>query len=201
MPHSTGEPVALTAIERALIELLLRRSPAVVTRRTIAVQVWDDEADAVGSNTIDVHVGRLRAKLGETAARIETVRGTGLPDGDRVNRDRLMRRRHAQWVHAAQWPWGRRPSWGVALLLALAANLRHRRPSRPGGRPTWPRGSPHTPGRPRSTAAVSRGATSGAAISTTPRCSSGTVGSDGPAQVLTPGAPALPAHHWSRRLP
>ena len=72
-----GEPVTLTAIETGLIELLLRRSPAVVTRRTIAVQVWDDEADAVGSNTIDVHVGRLRAKVGDATARIETVRGTG----------------------------------------------------------------------------------------------------------------------------
>ncbi len=72
-----GEPVTLTAIETGLIELLLRRSPAVVSRRTIAVQVWDDEADAVGSNTIDVHMGRLRAKLGDAAARIETVRGTG----------------------------------------------------------------------------------------------------------------------------
>ncbi len=72
-----GDPVTLTAIETGLIELFLRRSPAVVTRRAIAVQVWDDEADAVGSNTIDVHVGRLRAKLGESGARIETVRGTG----------------------------------------------------------------------------------------------------------------------------
>ncbi len=72
-----GDPVTLTAIETGLIELFLRRSPSVVTRRAIAVQVWDDEADAVGSNTIDVHVGRLRAKLGESGARIETVRGTG----------------------------------------------------------------------------------------------------------------------------
>jgi DNA-binding response OmpR family regulator len=72
-----GEPVTLTTIETSLIELLMRRSPAVVSRRTIAVQVWDDEADAVGSNTIDVHVGRLRAKLGDATARIETVRGTG----------------------------------------------------------------------------------------------------------------------------
>jgi two-component system response regulator TctD len=39
--------------------------------------VWDDEADAVGSNTIDVHVGRLRAKLADAEARIETVRGIG----------------------------------------------------------------------------------------------------------------------------
>jgi len=72
-----GEPVTLTTIETGLIELLMRRAPSVVNRRTIAVQVWDDEADAVGSNTIDVHVGRLRAKLGEASTRIETVRGVG----------------------------------------------------------------------------------------------------------------------------
>ena len=71
------EPLTLTAIETGLIELLMRRSPAVVSRRTIAVQVWDDEADAVGSNTIDVHMGRLRSKLAAATARIETVRGTG----------------------------------------------------------------------------------------------------------------------------
>jgi DNA-binding response OmpR family regulator len=72
-----GEPVILTATEFGLLELLLRRSPAVVSRRNIAVQIWDNEADAVGSNTIDVHVARLRAKLGGGGARIETVRGTG----------------------------------------------------------------------------------------------------------------------------
>jgi two-component system response regulator QseB len=72
-----GEPVALTAIETGLLELLLRRAPAVVNRRTIALQVWHDEADAVGSNTIDVHVGRLRSKLAQAETRIETVRGTG----------------------------------------------------------------------------------------------------------------------------
>jgi DNA-binding response OmpR family regulator len=72
-----GEPVTLTATEFNLLELLLRRSPAVVTRRSIAVQIWDQEADAVGSNTIDVHVARLRAKLAGAMARIETVRGSG----------------------------------------------------------------------------------------------------------------------------
>ena len=69
--------MTLTATESALVELLLRRAPAVVSRRSIAVQVWDDEADAVGSNTIDVHVGRLRGKLAGSRARIETVRGVG----------------------------------------------------------------------------------------------------------------------------
>jgi len=72
-----GEAVELTTIEMGLLELLLRRAPAVVTRTTMAVQVWDDEADAVGSNTIDVHVGRLRGKLTGSRARIETVRGVG----------------------------------------------------------------------------------------------------------------------------
>ena len=71
------KPVALTTIESGLVELLLRRSPSVLTRQTIAVQVWENEADAVGSNTIDVHIGRLRAKLDRSSAQIETVRGTG----------------------------------------------------------------------------------------------------------------------------
>ncbi len=71
------EPVVLTATESMLVELLMRRSPAVVTRRSIALHVWEDEADAVGSNTIDVHIARLRAKLARASARIETVRGTG----------------------------------------------------------------------------------------------------------------------------
>jgi two-component system, OmpR family, response regulator len=72
-----GEELALTRREEAIIELLMRRHPSVVDRRTIAVQVWDEEADAVGSNTIDVHLARLRAKLAGGSARIETVRGVG----------------------------------------------------------------------------------------------------------------------------
>jgi len=72
-----GATITLTTIESGLVELLMRRSPAVVTRSVIAVQVWDDEADAVGSNTIDVHVARLRSKLAAADARIETVRGAG----------------------------------------------------------------------------------------------------------------------------
>ncbi|HEV2360650.1 MAG TPA: response regulator transcription factor, partial [Acidimicrobiales bacterium] len=46
----------LTTTEFAILEMLIRRSPSVVARRSIAVQVWDDEADALGSNTIDVHM-------------------------------------------------------------------------------------------------------------------------------------------------
>ena len=42
-----------------------------------AVRLIEFGADAVGYNTIDVHVGRVRAKLAGSRARIETVRGTG----------------------------------------------------------------------------------------------------------------------------
>jgi DNA-binding response OmpR family regulator len=75
--HIGGSPVNFTPREFAILELLIRRSPAVVQRRTIALQAWADEADAVGSNTIEVHVARLRAKLVNADVRIETARGAG----------------------------------------------------------------------------------------------------------------------------
>jgi len=68
---------SLTATELAILEVLLRRAPAIVERRTIALHAWGSEADALGSNTIDVHLARLRAKLAGGRARIETVRGLG----------------------------------------------------------------------------------------------------------------------------
>ncbi len=72
-----GRQPALTATEFGILELLVRRSPAVVPRRSIALHVWDYEEDALGSNTIDVHLARLRAKLAGGMIRIETVRGVG----------------------------------------------------------------------------------------------------------------------------
>src|SRR5271155_2857808 len=72
-----GAAVELTPREFAIVELLLRKSPAVVQRQSIALQAWPEEADAVGSNTIDVHIARLRAKLARSDARIETLRGSG----------------------------------------------------------------------------------------------------------------------------
>jgi DNA-binding response OmpR family regulator len=67
----------LTATERGILEMLMRRSPAAVDRRSIALSVWENEADALGSNTIDVHMARLRAKLAAGRVRIESVRAVG----------------------------------------------------------------------------------------------------------------------------
>lgn len=75
--HVGGELLSLTPTEFSILELLMRRSPKVVRRAAIAVAVWDEEASALGSNTIDVHMARLRAKLAGAHAGIETVRGAG----------------------------------------------------------------------------------------------------------------------------
>jgi two-component system, OmpR family, response regulator len=72
-----GTIVGLTSTELSILEILMRRAPAIVERRTIALHVWDQEADALGSNTIDVHMARLRGKLGSGHVRIDTVRGIG----------------------------------------------------------------------------------------------------------------------------
>ena len=72
-----GVQPALTGIEFGILEILLRRSPGVVERRTIAQHVWDEESDGLGSNTISVHLARLRTKLAGAGVRIETVRGIG----------------------------------------------------------------------------------------------------------------------------
>ncbi len=72
-----GVPLALSETEMRLLELLLRRSPAVVTRRSMAHQVWDDETGTEESSVIDAHLERLSTKLSGSGVRIESVRGSG----------------------------------------------------------------------------------------------------------------------------
>jgi two-component system OmpR family response regulator len=72
-----SEHLRLTATELGLLEILMQRSPSVVSRRAMALAVWNDEADALGSNTLDVHLARLRAKIATSGAKIESVRALG----------------------------------------------------------------------------------------------------------------------------
>ncbi len=69
-----GEPVALTAKEFALLEALMQRPGAVLSRSRLeqAVYTWDAE---VSSNAVEVHLHHLRRKLG--GERIRNVRGVG----------------------------------------------------------------------------------------------------------------------------
>ena len=72
-----GRPLALTVTEYNILELLMRRSPALVDRKAIAEHGWRDETDPLGSNAIDVQLSRLRAKIPDAGVRIVTVRGAG----------------------------------------------------------------------------------------------------------------------------
>src|SRR5206468_9608027 len=72
-----GRQLNVTATEFLILELLMRRSPAVVDRKAIAEHAWADETDPLGSNAIDVQMSRLRAKLPSAGIRIVTVRGAG----------------------------------------------------------------------------------------------------------------------------
>ena len=53
----------------------------------IATQVWEDEAEAVGSNTIDVHVGRVRGQAGLQPGAHRDGAWNGVPDGRVVRQD------------------------------------------------------------------------------------------------------------------
>jgi DNA-binding response OmpR family regulator len=70
-------PLGLTSTEYRVLEVLMRRAPAVVDRKAIAEHAWADETAPLGSNAIDVQMSRLRAKLPGAGVRIVTVRGAG----------------------------------------------------------------------------------------------------------------------------
>jgi two-component system, OmpR family, response regulator RegX3 len=73
--HADGVEVALTPKEYDLLAFLAEAPGAAFTREQIMEAVWD--ANWFGpTKTLDVHVGALRRKLGDTAA-VETVRGVG----------------------------------------------------------------------------------------------------------------------------
>jgi two-component system, OmpR family, response regulator QseB len=69
-----GEPVELSAREFDLLLVMVEASPRVLSRTQIEAKLynWDSGLD---SNAIEVHVHRLRRKLGEEV--IRTVRGVG----------------------------------------------------------------------------------------------------------------------------
>jgi two-component system, OmpR family, response regulator len=69
-----GQPVALTSHEYKVLDYLMHRPGAVVSRSELTEHIYTQDFDR-DSNTIEVFVGRLRKKL--PGAPIETVRGLG----------------------------------------------------------------------------------------------------------------------------
>jgi len=75
-----GQPVELTVREFELLEYLLRYHGQVVSRETLARDVWKETARTTPlDNVIDVHIARLRRKvdLDQPVRLIHTVRGVG----------------------------------------------------------------------------------------------------------------------------
>ncbi|MFO7178610.1 MAG: response regulator transcription factor [Pseudomonadota bacterium] len=70
-----GRPVQLTAKEFALLAYLCERRGKVLSREHLLARVWGNRYEG-GPRTVDIHVRRLRAKLG-AALPLETLRGTG----------------------------------------------------------------------------------------------------------------------------
>lgn len=72
-----GETIELQTREFRLLEYLLKYKGQVVTRTMLLESVWDYHFDPQTS-VIDVHISRLRKKLGDTDGKlIKTVRGAG----------------------------------------------------------------------------------------------------------------------------
>ncbi|TVQ92835.1 MAG: DNA-binding response regulator [Deltaproteobacteria bacterium] len=72
----SDEEVSLTVTEFRLLTSLVERANRVRTRGNLLQDVWDMPPD-LNTRTVDTHVKRLREKLGDAAAHIETVRGVG----------------------------------------------------------------------------------------------------------------------------
>jgi len=77
-----GRPLDLTYKEFELLRFLAERPGRVFTRPTLLREVWGYDFYG-GTRTVDVHVRRLRAKLGpEHESLVETVRGVGYRAAD-----------------------------------------------------------------------------------------------------------------------
>jgi DNA-binding response OmpR family regulator len=70
-----GHTVDLSPKEMAVLEVLMRAAPAVLSAEDLLAQAWDENADPF-TKTVKVTIGRLRRKLGEPPV-IHTLRGGG----------------------------------------------------------------------------------------------------------------------------
>ena len=71
-----GEPCELTYKEYELLRLFMQNRGIVLSRDLIMDRIWDMSCD-VESRTLDVHLKTLRAKLGDHARHIKTIRNVG----------------------------------------------------------------------------------------------------------------------------
>ena len=73
--RKNSETVYLTPIEFRLLSAVLRANGRVLTRDKLLESIWDMGGQFIDTNTLTVHISRLREKIG--AEYIRTVRGVG----------------------------------------------------------------------------------------------------------------------------
>ncbi|MEO5339508.1 MAG: response regulator transcription factor [Magnetococcus sp. MYC-9] len=71
------QELLLTSMEFKLLDLLLTNRGRVQSRDTLLTKVWNVQNTSIQTRTVDVHVKRLREKLGSIGEVIETVRNIG----------------------------------------------------------------------------------------------------------------------------
>jgi two-component system phosphate regulon response regulator PhoB len=71
-----GRTIPVTTLEFRILALMMQRAGRVVTRDDFLERVWGRDV-YVTDRTVDVHIKRLRNKLGANADRIQTIRGVG----------------------------------------------------------------------------------------------------------------------------
>ena len=76
MVYVKKEPCTLTFKEYELLRLLMQNRGIVLSRDVIMDRIWEMNCD-VESRTLDVHLKTLRAKLGDSAHHIKTIRNVG----------------------------------------------------------------------------------------------------------------------------
>ena len=76
LPPQDGAPVRMTRREFELLRHLIDHRNRVQSRDRLLERVWGYDA-AAETRAVDVHIGRLRAKLGAAGRQIETVVGLG----------------------------------------------------------------------------------------------------------------------------
>ncbi|HEY8179680.1 MAG TPA: response regulator transcription factor [Candidatus Limnocylindria bacterium] len=84
-----GQAVGLTAMEFRILQALMQRPERVYSRDELIDVMHDGEDPGIIDRTVDVHLGRLRGKLGDDAAAprfIETVRSVGYRFARQVER-------------------------------------------------------------------------------------------------------------------
>ncbi len=78
--NRNGQMIPLSPTEFRLFAALARNAGRILTRNQLLESVWELKADGIYSRTVDVHIGRIRRKIGDDASKqfyITTVPGLG----------------------------------------------------------------------------------------------------------------------------